>query len=72
MQVSVVVSCTSSFQVLLFSELDRVVASITLEDSTCGCGVGGLVLEGFSSVVLRACPNDWFVVSVVGVMGVFF
>ena len=70
MQVSVVVPCTSSFQdvcvkfqILLFSELDRLVAgvkvaSIALGDSTCGCGVGGLVLESFSRVVLRACPND--------------
>ena len=69
-QVSVVVSCTSSFQdvcvefqILLFSELDGlvagvVVASTALEDSAFGCGIGGPVLEGFSGVVPRACPDD--------------
>ena len=46
------------------------VTSTILGNPARGCGIGSPALEGFSGVVLVACPGDWVVVSVVGVRDV--
>ena len=69
-QVIEAVSCTSGFQgicvdfqILLFIGLSGLVAGVvftstTLVDPAGGCGIGSSALEGFSGVVLGACPDD--------------